>query len=337
MAERVEGRVALGYVTYYGSATPDPTYLTHINYAFAELYMKDGVYQRFDLQGQRARFDMVKGLKQKNFNLKVMLSFTDLVENSDNARGGGFSALAKDPASRKQFAQDCLAFVRNEGIDGIDIDWEFPGMTFSSTEYDTQVDVDNYVLLMKDLRETLGSSILLTYAGYCMNVRETTDGGRRYIDAAAVAPYVDFINIMTYDMDETPRHQSALVSSKAYFDCTRSVNEYLNAGVPASKLVLGIPFYARNSFAGGGAINYGKFNTLPAGYKTDNWDADASVPYLTDASGNYAGGYDDPRSIAIKGDWLLGKGMKGMMFWDYDGDDAAGTLRHAVWNAVMKQ
>ncbi|MEI3468794.1 MAG: glycosyl hydrolase family 18 protein [Bacteroides intestinalis] len=42
---------------------------------------------------------------------------------------------------RKQFAQDCKKFVQQEGIDGIDIDWEFPGMTFGSNAYDPLVDV----------------------------------------------------------------------------------------------------------------------------------------------------------------------------------------------------
>ena len=43
------------------------------------------------------------------------------------------------------------------------------------------------------------------------------------------------------------------------------------------------------------------------------------------------------RSIAAKGEWILKNGMKGMMFWDYEGDDTMGTLRKALWNAVMKK
>ena len=60
MADRVNGRVALGYVTYYGKVLPDRTYMTHINYAFAELYIKNNVYQKFDLQGDKERFNQVK-------------------------------------------------------------------------------------------------------------------------------------------------------------------------------------------------------------------------------------------------------------------------------------
>lgn len=336
MAEKVNGRVALGYVTYYGTVLPDPTYMTHVNYAFAELYVKNNVYEKFDLQGNRERFDQVKKLKERNSDLKILLSFTNSVSNSGNSQDGGFSALAKSPEMRKKFAQDCRTFVQQEGIDGIDIDWEFPGMTFGSNAFDVMVDVDNFTLLMKDLRETLGNNILLTYAGYCKNV-QPQGAGRKYIDVKAVDPYVDFVNIMTYDLVGAPGHQSPLNKPSASWDCQRSVDEYLNAGVPANKLVLGIPFYGRAHFNSGGSVNYKDIVNLSEGngYVIDNWDAEGSVPYVT-KDGAYYCGYDDPRSIAAKGDWLLRLGMKGMMFWDYDGDDSRGTLRHAVWNAVMK-
>lgn len=337
MAEKVDGRIALGYATYYGSVVPDPQYLTHINYAFAELYVKDGIYQKFGLQGDKARFDKVKGLKDKNPNLKILLSFTNSVSNSDNSLDGGFSAMAKSPEMRKQFAKECKSFVQSERIDGIDIDWEFPGMTFGSNAYDELVDVDNFTLLMKDLREELGSGILLTYAGYCMDKKPQGEGFK-YIDVKAVDTYVDFVNIMTYDLMGAPQHQSALNKPGNYWDCKRSVDEYLNAGVPAGKLVLGIPFYGRANFESGGAIDYKNIINLSKndGYVIDNWDSEGSVPYVT-KGGTFYCGYDNPRSIGLKGEWLLGLGMKGMMCWDYDGDDSQGTLRKSVWNAVMKK
>lgn len=135
--------------------------------------------------------------------MKILLSFTNSVSNTDNSQDGGFSALAKSPEMRKQFAQDCKAFVSSEGIDGIDIDWEFPGMTFGSNAYDELVDVENFTLLMKDLRAALGQSTLLTYAGYCMDKRPQGEG-YKYIDVKAVDPYVDFVNIMVYDLVDAP-------------------------------------------------------------------------------------------------------------------------------------
>lgn len=331
-----DGRVAIAYVTYYGKAIPDPMLMTHINYAFAELYVKDGVYKGFKLQGNEDRFRQVVALKKKNPNLKISLSFSHTVTNEDNAQGGGFSALAKSDEYRKAFAKDCRDFCSKWGIDGIDIDWEFPGLSWSGHACDPSVDVENHVLLMKQLRETLGTRYLLTYAGYVKNVIET-DEGRKYIDIAAVDPYVDFVNVMTYDMDSAPSHQSALRDKSAYVDCERAIKAYTDAGVAASKLVLGIPFYGRISFdKSPGAIDYNKIILLDKNdYKIDNWDSDANVPYVT-YKGTYYCGYDNEKSIAIKGDWIRSLGMKGMMYWDYNADDNQHTLCKAVWQAVMK-
>jgi len=337
LPEKVEGRIVGAYVTYYGKSIPDPAYFTNLYYAFAELYIENDQYKGFKVEGNESRFEQIVALKQKNPDLKISIAFTNNVENADNKQAGGFSLLAKSDAFRKAFALDCRAFLQKWNIDGVDMDWEFPGLTWGAgAAYDVAVDVANHVLLMKQLRETLGNKYLLTYAGYCKD-KEAVAGGSRYIDIAGVAPYVDMVNIMTYDMDEAPKHQSALKDSKAYSDCVRAVNNYLNAGMPADKLVLGIPFYGRRSFsASPTAINYRDILNLPSSYKIDNWDDDASVPYVT-YNGQYYCGYDNKRSIAIKGEWLLELGMKGMMYWDYDGDDNAGTLRKAVWEAMMKK
>jgi len=143
---------------------------------------------------------------------------------------------------------------------------------------------------------------------------------------------------MTYDLDEAPHHQSGLEYPAGVSDCKRAVQAYLDAGMDPNKLVLGVPFYGRRSFSTSpGAINYKDIIKLDQqSYKIDNWDAAASVPYVT-YNGQYYCGYDNDKSIALKGEWLLAKGMKGMMYWDYDGDDAAGTLRKAVWQATMKK
>ena len=85
-------------------------------------------------------------------------------------------------------------------------------------------------------------------------------------------------------------------------------------------------------------INYRDILNLSKddGYVIENWDTEGNVPYVT-KNGSFYCGYDNPRSIAAKGEWILKNGMKGMMFWDYEGDDTMGTLRKALWNAVMKK
>lgn len=334
-APKVEGRVVIAYVTYWGTTIPDASIFTHLNYAFAELYMKNGVYQGFKLQGKEDRFRQIVNLKKQYPNLKVCLSFSHVVDNPDNSQGGSFSALSKSDSQRKAFAADCKSFVETWGIDGIDMDWEFPGISWSGAASDPAVDTQNHVLLMKQLRETLGNNYLLTYAGYVKDKTAAT-GGFKYIDVKAVDQYVDFVNLMTYDLDEAPKHQSALSDSRAYWDCVRTVNAYRAAGVAYNKLVLGIPFYGRRSFsAKPTAINYSAILALDKSqYKIDNWDPISNTPYVTN-NGVFYCGYDNPKSIDIKGKWAMPLGLKGMMYWQYDGDDSKGTLRKATWNAVM--
>jgi len=348
LATKKDGRIVLGYVTYYGSRIPDPSMMTHINYAFAELYVSNNQYNKFALQGNESRFKDVLAIKQQNADIKIMLSFSHTVSNSDNKQGGGFSALAADDANRKKFADDCLAFCEKWGIDGIDIDWEFPGLSWSGHACDPQVDVQNHVLLMKQLRETLGDKYFLSYAGYVMDMKDDGKGGKRYIDIKGVDPYVDWVNIMTYDIasGKEGQHQSAWNRPSYYYDCKRAVETYINAGIDPNKLVLGIPFYARHAWSNYkdtngktcyAAVSYKNFkNVYPAseGY-SELWDSVGEVPYIA-KNGVMWAGFDNAKSIKLKGEKIKALGMRGMMYWEYDQDNADATLRKAVWNAVMK-
>lgn len=334
---RIEGRHATAYVTYYGSLIPDPEAMTHINYAFAELYVRDGVYQGFKVQGNLSRFEQIAALKKKNPDLKICLSFSHTVANNDNKQDGGFSAMCKSEAGRRAFAEDCLAFLKKYNLDGVDLDWEFPGLSWSGAACDPSCDTDNYVLLVKQLRETLGTSYTISYAGYCSD-KTSVSGGYRYVDIKGMDPYVDYVNIMAYDLDEAPHHHSALNDTRAYKDCNRAVNAYLTAGVSPDKLVLGLPFYGRHSFSTSPtAISYKKILQLDRyQYRRNQWDDKASCPFVATMGGAFYCGYDNPRSIGLKGAWVREKGMLGLMYWEYDQDDAKGTLRKAVWNAVMQ-
>ena len=258
-----DGRHVTAYVTYYGSLTPDATVITHINYAFAELYMVDGVYKKFDVQGSKTRFQNIVNLKKTYPDLKICISFTHGVANSDNKQGGSFSGLCKSEDNMRRFAEDVLKFLQDNNLDGVDLDWEFPGLSWSGAACDVTCDTENYVKLVKQLRETLGDDYTISYAGYCFDKQAVSGGGYRYVDIKGMDQYVDYVNIMCYDFDEAPHHHSALSDTRAYRDCNRAVNSYLNAGVAPNKLVLGIPFYGRHSFSKSPtAISYKNILTL---------------------------------------------------------------------------
>jgi len=329
MQSQISGRDVGTYCTYYGSGLPDPSYVTYVNYAFAEVYVSSNVYNGFKLQGTEERFKNVIALKKQNPSIKIVLSFTNGVANSDNKKDGGFSAISASATYRKKFAEDCLAFIKQWGIDGIDIDWEYPGLAWGAAA-DKANDTNNFTLLMKQLRETLGTSYLVTFAGYVKDKVAVT-GGYEFMDIAAVMPYVDFVNIMTYDLDSAPNYHNALQDSGSYWDCVRSINAYKNAGAPMSKLRLGIPFYARKAFSGtDAAVSYKSLNKSAA-----KWSSTANVPYIP-ANGAVSYSYDNTKSIFKKGTWMRSLGITGMFCWEISQDDASHTLQHAMWNATMK-
>lgn len=304
-----KGRVVVAYVTSWSEVIPDPFCMTHINYAFGHVNDTfDGV--RID-NPQRLK-DMV-ALKKMNPDLKVMLSV-------GGWGSGRFSEMAMDRTLRRSFADDCLRVVGEFGLDGIDIDWEYPTSSAAGISYSPE-DTGNFTMLMKDLREVLGDGLLLTFA---------SAASAEYVDFVAVEPYVDFVNIMAYDMATAPKHHSALYESEISGGMTsdKTARAHMAAGMPAHKLVLGMPFYGRGS---GRYADFNDFKDIKKDIEAyEIWDEKAQVPYIADTDGTLIVGYDNPRSLKIKCGYVKANGLRGAMYWDYDGDDEDGTLRKTV-------
>ena len=309
-------RVVVAYVTSWSTVIPDPFCMTHINYAFGHVTDTfDGV--RVD---NPQRLHQMVALKKVNPDLKVMLSI-------GGWGSGRFSEMAADKGCRRAFAEDCQRVVEEYGLDGIDIDWEYP--TSSAADISASPDdTDNFTKLMKDLRKILGEDMLLTFA---------SAASADYVDFKKVEPYVDFVNIMAYDMAVAPKHHSALYDSEISGGMTsdKAVKAHIAAGIPAEKLVLGMPFYGR------GGSYFSSFNDYKH-IRTDSltiekWDQVSKVPYIADKEGELLLGYDNPRSLRIKCEYALEMGLKGAMYWDYDGDNDDGDLRKTVAKSILEE
>lgn len=314
--ETLQDPVVLAYVTSWGKSMPDPNIVTHINYAFGHVNRTfDGI--RID---NPERLRSIVQLKEKNPELKVLLSI-------GGWGSGNFSEMAADPQKRKSFAADCRRIVDQFGLDGIDIDWEFPGSNAAGISSSPN-DKTNYTRLMEEIRLSIGHTQLLTLA---------SQAGAGHIDFQAVDPYIDFINIMTYDMAGAPQHHAGLYRSEmtGWLSCDEAVTAHIKAGIPLHRLVLGIPFYGHGCDGIPNFIDY--HNILKLDGYTEKWDKKAKVPYLVDnKTGKVVCNFENERSIRIKCRYLLKKGMRGAMYWDYDGDDPNGTLRNAVYRGVMQ-
>ena len=309
------GTIIVGYAVYWESTLPDPKILTHINYAFGHI---ENDFETLKVE-KEARLKLVVALKKQNPNLKVLLSV-------GGWEAGNFSEMAADEKHRKQFCKNCLTAVTKYMLDGIDIDWEYPTSSaagISSSPEDTK----NFTLLMKELRETLGKDRLLTMA---------SASNAKYVDFKDAIQYMNFVNVMTYDMGDPPKHNGALYkSSMASESCDESVAKHFAAGVPYNKIVLGIPFYGHgDGKAFEDYVDYKDIAVDQTKYSIQ-WDATAMVPYVTDATGKMVLTYDNPKSVGLKADYVRQKGLAGAMYWNIEADDASFTLGNAVASRLL--
>ena len=168
----------------------------------------------------------------------------------------------------------------------------------------------------------------------------------------AVAHVVDSVNLMTYDYCEpsssrlTGHHAPLYTNPEApkQISADVSVRAFIGAGVPARKLVLGVPFYG-HAWSDVGKKNNGLFQAgKPAGIEADYrsiagsllpsgyvryWDPQASAPYLYNPAKRIFITYEDPQSVALKSRYAVQHNLAGIMFWEY-GNDPDGALLDAV-------
>lgn len=277
-----------------------------INYAFANVNSAGGVTLASPTVLTAVR------TKAKNNGAKVFISLAGSTTDWKN--------MAATQTGRTNYIKQVMDIVRNYGLDGVDVDWEFP-----STSDGTDV---TYTALMKELSDSchLGSKYYLTtaltsgkYVGSYTNAISST---------LWTGNYVDFFNIMAYDDFNTT------VSYKHHSDYTLSqvcLNYWITTrGIPASKVVLGIPAYGRPS----GITQTGTILTY-SGILGQGGSAQSDSAVVT------AGGYSNYKIYyngqpTAKRKAMLAKNTAGgVMMWEKAQDSHDGTsLLKAVCDTI---
>lgn len=247
----------------------------------------------------------------------------------------GFSDAALTPTSRYNFARQAKQLMDQYKIDGIDIDWEYPGSSAAGIKSRPE-DKENFTLLLTALRDVLGENTWLSVAG---------TGDKAYInnsiDVLNVAPLINYFNLMSYDFtagetgERGRNHQSNLYDSALSlpgYSVDSMVKNLENAGMPSNKIMLGVPFYGRL-----GATITKSFDQLRKDYINKNgfkfnFDKQAKVPYLT-KNGVYEMSYDNELSILIKGDYVLKNNLGGIFSWTSTYDQA-NILARAMYLSI---
>ena len=331
--------IVLAYYTEYSTELPDVTLLTHINYAhgrFKNPKTGDGGIEI----AEPSKLRDIVALKSKNPDLKVMLMIGGWGGHAD-----GFSMMARDPEKRTAFCTAVKKHIDNYKLDGVDIDWEYPTQSADGETGCDPSDTQNFNLVLEELRATLGTSKIISFA---------SSSSAKYVDWTTAMKYLDYVNVMTYDMGAAPNgHNSPLYRSArfAHRSCDESIDEHLKKGVPLNRQVMGVPFYGKSKKNPSDEEKMFEYSVkyyeiveiLEKGtYKgkslkspvTRVFDNTAKVPFLADPLGKNVLSYDDPESVALKGKYVKERPLLGAMFWEYRYDDSNHSLLKALVNAL---
>jgi chitinase len=344
----------LTHLTYaFGDATPTGCAIADswADYQSPYLPSVSGTPYAGPLYGN---FAALQQLKQLHPNLKVLISL---------AGAPGFSAAASTAAGRQTMVANCIDLFINGNLapgisaagvfDGIDIDWEFPAAT----------DTVNATLLMQEFRKQLDALGKTNEKHYLLTMFGPA-GQQNFsnIQLAQVAKQLDYYNVQGYDFHGTwetsTNHASPLFDDRQdpvrdeNFNIEYTISSYLRAGVPPSKLVLGIPTYARG-WTGVPTTNNGLYQTStgpapfpPADYLqtpgvvtyltlsgltgfTRHFDYQRIAVWLYDPNSDTFWSYDDPVTVWLKMAYVRARvpgGLGGAFVWALKDDDASGTI-----------
>lgn len=332
--------VIIGYVGAYNGTIVNTDSiaakkLTHINYAFV------------NVQGNRAwltnektdttNFRKLNELKKINPDLKILISIGGWTWSKN------FSDAVLSDTSTANFAQSAVEIVAKHNLDGVDIDWEYPGMKGDNNGFRPQ-DRLGYTNMFKALKERLALLSKKTGKKYLVT---TAIGGSieflQHTQMEIAQKYLDYINLMSYDFDNTydnmSSHQSNLYTpgNMPYiYSADLCIKNLIKVGVHPSKIVMGIPLYGKGKIVAddannglyqipvrprfGGGYSFLKDSLVNKKGFTRYWDNVAQVPYLFNKEKKVFITYDDEQSVKIKCQYVLKHNLGGVMFWEYFAD-----------------
>jgi chitinase len=318
-------RQVIGYYCDWLTNTVDFSQYTILNYAFVEPNADGSI--KAPVAATSVLTNMVSQAHANGVKALVSVGGWSWSTN--------FPAIAKTDASRKKFASECQRYIATYDLDGVDIDWEYPGY---AEHRGTAADKVNNTLLFQEIRKAIGSKLLTACYG-CAPDRMLC------IEWSKLVSVIDMFNLMTYDFfgtwDATTNHNSPLYApaqGPASLNLSAAFKTIVNTyGVPSTKVNIGVAFYG-HSFRGAtalfgshsGADTSGNDGSLlyssiiaQKGSFTEKWDDQAKVPYLL--GNNKFVSYDNEESIKLKGQFAAANNACGAIVWEISGDRIGGT------------
>lgn len=314
---------------------------THAIYAFAVLDADSLVAREHDAYLDKAagldNYRRFVTLRERNPQAKMLLGLGGWTDS----RSDKYSRLVSEPQRRAAFVSHVVSFLQEYGFDGLDLDWEYPGYQSSPQ------DREGFRLWVEELRAAFSPHGLLLTAAVSAG-RDVIDRG---YDVPAVAEALDQIHLMSYDFhgswEGRVAHHAPLFPAPGQekeLSADYAVRHWIKRGAPASKLVLGVPFYGRSwtlagadASSGAPASGAGRpgpllkdagtmaYYEICQAHQRGGWRkvTGPDGPHLT--HGDQWVGYDDIAAIRKKALYAQQKGLGGVMVWDIATDDFRGT------------
>lgn len=337
-----------GYVGGY-RGTPvnideiDAKKLTHINYAFVNCI--DSMAVLSNLKTDTVNFRLLNQLKKVNPDLQILISIGGWTWSKN------FSDAVLTPTSRALFAKTSIDIVRQHKLDGVDIDWEYPGQLGDNNKFRPE-DKGNFTLMFIELRKELDKLSAETGKKYLLTA--ALGASKKFIantEMDKVAKLLDYLFLMTYDFggpNGTVGHHTNLYSygpDGTGSSADQAIRDFIAAGVPANKLGIGVAFYGKAvdaasiennglgqqrvrpvagtpSPSAGQAGGYSKLkeSVINQNGYTRYWDKNAQAPYLFNSVKKVFITYDDEKSTKLKAKYVKKHKLAGVFFWEYFSD-----------------
>ncbi|KAH7929881.1 glycoside hydrolase family 18 protein [Leucogyrophana mollusca] len=341
------GKYSVGYFVnwgIYGRKFPPSLIpvqdLTHILYAFANLKADTGEVVMSDTWADQdihypgdswndggnnlyGNFRAIYNLKKQNRHLKVLLSIGGWTYSPT------FHPIVINPLLRANFVQSAVKLLEDYGLDGLDIDYEYPS---------NDAQARGYVELLRELRAGLDQharnkginhKFLLTIAAPCGPDKYTL------LHVRQMDQSLDFWNMMAYDFsgswDTVANHQANVYGGP--INSSQAISWYNASGVPLSKMVLGIPLYGRSfmntqgpgtpfSGIGPGSWEQGVYDyrALPLPGSTVYQNSQDLASFGFDPQKKEMVSFDNEQVGIWKGQYIQQMGLGGSMFWELSGD-----------------
>ena len=326
-----------------------------VNHAFWKIVPENGGYAiastdpwaDTDTDNAKAHFPQYAKYTKQYPQVKILLSIGGWT------CCGYFSEMSSTPEGRASFIQSCVDTLKEYPFfSGLDLDWEYPGVARNGSGSDEGNpvkgdDKTNYTLLLQELRAALddhfgkGNKLLTVCASGSVSTLKKQDYG-------ALFPYVDRINLMTYDMTgayagNTGHHTPLYGNGSA----DTAVKYLQNQGVPASKIAIGTPLYGYGwtmkvngsrkvgvsaSRLSGGSVKWRELYELenqaveegtPGWHLGYDGKADAAYLWNDDPASEYNQvfyTYESSQSLAAKLTYIRVHSLGGLIVWESGGD-----------------